>query len=166
MPSSDRNGHKGKQGGGGKGKSGPSLEERFDKFEKALDKISERLSKVEKSLQKQKPADDEDMPPKKKKKPQPKDDDDARHQHNRAVIVVTLPEGARLFLEDQETRQQTSRRRTFLTPELTPGVTYYYEFTIRADNAASETRRVAFRAGTEARLSFIEPAERAQVAQK
>jgi uncharacterized protein (TIGR03000 family) len=76
-----------------------------------------------------------------------------------ADLVVYLPEGVRLFIEDRPTRQTTAERR-FETPPLEPGRVYTY--TLRAEQpgaAAAETKRVQVRAGEVVAVRFGAAAE-------
>jgi uncharacterized protein (TIGR03000 family) len=73
-----------------------------------------------------------------------------------AHLTVQLPESARLFVDDIAC-PQTSRKRSFDTPKLEPGKTYYY--TLRAElvrdgQTVSESRRVDVKAGKEINVSF------------
>jgi len=76
---------------------------------------------------------------------------------NKALVIVQLPAAARLYLDDKLTSSQGSER-TFLTPELEPGVTYGY--TIRIEllqpngELVTEVRRVSFQAGRQAHVKF------------
>jgi uncharacterized protein (TIGR03000 family) len=73
-----------------------------------------------------------------------------------AHLTVQLPESARLFV-DNVACPQTSSKRSFDTPKLEPGKTYYY--TLRAElvrdgQTVSESRRVDVKAGKEINVSF------------
>jgi uncharacterized protein (TIGR03000 family) len=76
-----------------------------------------------------------------------------------ARVVVKVPEGARLFV-DNEPCPLTSAERSFDTPELRPGVTYHY--TLRAEvtrdgRTLKESKRVTVTAGRETKVEFGEP---------
>lgn len=67
----------------------------------------------------------------------------------RAKLVVELPADANLYIDDQ-LMKTTSERRTFNTPVLDKGQTYYYELkaeVMRDGKAVTQTRRVTLRAG-------------------
>lgn len=73
-----------------------------------------------------------------------------------ATLIVHVPSGARLTIDDQPTNL-TSERRTFVSPPLQPGSDYAY--TLRAElprDGQTVTRRVIVRAGeqTEVRLEI------------
>jgi uncharacterized protein (TIGR03000 family) len=79
-------------------------------------------------------------------------------EDNRARLVVELPEDARLFIDDQRMKS-TSARRTFNTPVLEKGQTYYYELKVevaREGVTHSETKKVIVRPGEEVRAAFTE----------
>jgi uncharacterized protein (TIGR03000 family) len=76
----------------------------------------------------------------------------------RALIVVNLPEKAKLFVNGQ-LRKGSSRQRFILTPQLEDG-DYYY--TLRVDlerdgRKQSQTRQVTFRRGMQVRVRFENP---------
>jgi uncharacterized protein (TIGR03000 family) len=75
---------------------------------------------------------------------------------NRAKLVVELPPGAKLFIDDKPMKS-SSGVRSFNTPDLEPGQAYYYMVrveTVRDSKPVSETRRVIVRAGQVARADF------------
>ena len=77
----------------------------------------------------------------------------------RAILVVTLPADARLFIDNQPTRTTTGSR-TFRTPELQSGEVYAYE--LRAEisvegRTLAVTRRIRLKAGEEVRTTFDDP---------
>jgi uncharacterized protein (TIGR03000 family) len=79
---------------------------------------------------------------------------------DRALVVVRLPADARLYLDEQPTRAERTAVRSFLTPALEPGVTYYYAFrmeVVRDGERIARSRRVAFRAGQEVQITFTDP---------
>ncbi len=75
---------------------------------------------------------------------------------NRARLVVELPPGSKLFIDDKPMKN-VSGVRSFNTPDLEPGQAYYYMVrveTVRDGKPVSETRRVIVRAGQVARADF------------
>ena len=77
---------------------------------------------------------------------------------NRARLLVEVPAGARLFIDDQPMRN-TATLRTFRTPDLDRTQTYYYMVRVEIDQGGTtyrEQRRVLLRAGEEIRQSFTE----------
>jgi uncharacterized protein (TIGR03000 family) len=73
-----------------------------------------------------------------------------------ALLIVNLPEDARIFLNGQATKS-TGARRSYVTPKLQPGKEYTYE--VRAEmtvngRQVSETRQVTFAVGRQVRVSF------------
>jgi uncharacterized protein (TIGR03000 family) len=78
-----------------------------------------------------------------------------------ATIVVSLPAEARLMIEGEETRS-TSGDRTFVSPPLQPGKTYYYSLKAEVErNGKKETasQNVEVRAGQESRVTLQFPGE-------
>jgi uncharacterized protein (TIGR03000 family) len=76
-----------------------------------------------------------------------------------ATVVVTLPADAKLFADGQLI-DQTGPVRTFRTPALEPGKSYYYEISIevvRNGRPAKFTEKAALEAGKVARVNFPEP---------
>jgi uncharacterized protein (TIGR03000 family) len=76
----------------------------------------------------------------------------------KAKVIVEVPSGAKLYIDDQPSKN-TSERRVFSTPALEAGQSYYY--VLRAEitkegKTYSDTRRVVVRAGTEVTASFVE----------
>jgi uncharacterized protein (TIGR03000 family) len=80
---------------------------------------------------------------------------------NQATIVVTLPADAKLFA-DGTLIDQSGPVRTFRTPPLEPGRTYYYNLAIEVQRSGQTVRskdeRVSLEAGKVARVNFPEPA--------
>ena len=73
----------------------------------------------------------------------------------RALIIVNLPENAKLFLNNQ-LRKGTSKQRFILTPQLEDGE---HTFTLRVEwerngRVRSQTRNVTLRRGMHVRVSF------------
>jgi uncharacterized protein (TIGR03000 family) len=88
-------------------------------------------------------------PPKKEKNPD-------SVSANRARVIVQLPADAKLFIDDN-LMKTTSATRTFQTPALEPGHTYFYILraeVIRDGQKKVETARVILRPGQEVRTSF------------
>lgn len=78
---------------------------------------------------------------------------------SRATVVVVLPAEARLSANGQRL-STTSDRRTFATPELTPGKAFQYTFTaevMRDGKMVAQTKKVQVRAGEETELTFEFP---------
>jgi uncharacterized protein (TIGR03000 family) len=79
---------------------------------------------------------------------------------NQATIVVTLPADAKLFA-DGTLIDQPGPVRTFRTPPLEPGRTYYYNLAIEIQRGGQTVRskdeRVSLEAGKVARVNFPEP---------
>ncbi|MBM4068653.1 MAG: TIGR03000 domain-containing protein [Planctomycetes bacterium] len=101
------------------------------------------------------PKGEEQAPPPKKEK------DKGEVQLNRARLIVQVPAGAKLFIDDQP-MTSTSANRTFVTPVLQPGRTYYYEIraeVVRDGRTVSENQRVILRPGEIARATFTNLAQ-------
>jgi uncharacterized protein (TIGR03000 family) len=82
---------------------------------------------------------------------------------NRARLIVELPADAKLYI-DERPMKTTSGRRTFHTPALQSGQTYYYMLraeVVRDGKPVSEERRVILRPGEVVREDFkaLAPAE-------
>jgi uncharacterized protein (TIGR03000 family) len=76
----------------------------------------------------------------------------------KAKLVIDVPEDAKLYIDDQ-LMKSTSGKRSFNTPALERGQTYYY--IVRAElvidgKPYKETKRVLVRAGEEVRANFPE----------
>jgi uncharacterized protein (TIGR03000 family) len=81
---------------------------------------------------------------------------------NRARLIVDLPADAKLYIDDQPMKT-TAGRRTFHTPDLQRGQTYYYVLraeVVRDGKPLSEERRVILRAGDVVRADFNATAPR------
>jgi uncharacterized protein (TIGR03000 family) len=81
----------------------------------------------------------------------------------RARLLVELPADAKLYIDDQ-LMKTTSERRTFNTPALDQGQTYYYELraeVVRDGKPVTVTKRVTLKAGdvVQARFGEMEAAE-------
>ncbi len=75
---------------------------------------------------------------------------------NRALVVVSLPADAKLYLNNQPTRAQGTVRK-FMTPALEPGATFTY--VLRAEVVTNgqtrvQTRAITFQAGRQANVTF------------
>jgi uncharacterized protein (TIGR03000 family) len=73
-----------------------------------------------------------------------------------AKLIVELPSEAKLYIDDRPMRTPSSRR-TFTTPELQPGQSYYYIVRaelVRDGKSFSDTKRVIVRPGEEVTASF------------
>lgn len=75
---------------------------------------------------------------------------------NRAIVVVSLPAHAMLYLNSLPTRSQGPVR-TFITPELEPGATFTYTFRMESfenGQRRSQTQDVTFQPGRHVAVSF------------
>jgi uncharacterized protein (TIGR03000 family) len=75
-----------------------------------------------------------------------------------ARVTVELPADAKLFVDDQPMKA-TSAKRTFRTPELEPGQTYFYMLraeVVRDGATYSQTKRVLVRAGEDVKASLAD----------
>jgi uncharacterized protein (TIGR03000 family) len=75
---------------------------------------------------------------------------------SKAKLIVEVPAGAKLYIDDQSMRTQ-SERRVYQTPTLAPGQTYFYEVRVEVTRdgiAQSKTKRVLLRAGQEVHADF------------
>jgi uncharacterized protein (TIGR03000 family) len=77
---------------------------------------------------------------------------------NQGTVVVQAPTDAQVYVDDYR-MNQTSATRTFTTPALQPGATYYY--TIRAEatrdgKKVEASKRVTVRAGEVSRVAFAD----------
>jgi uncharacterized protein (TIGR03000 family) len=150
-------------GGEEKAKDTKTQEKQLERLAKVLDKLAtsisdldQRLQKVEQKLKK-KESDQKDGQEERKKEtkaPVPPDD--------RAVIVVEVPADARVYLDGEATKDEGAAERSFVTPPLTRGQVYYYLVrmdVVRNGERLTETRRVAFQAGSRSRVSFVDQPE-------
>lgn len=100
----------------------------------------------------------ETVPMKKEKEEKKDKEQTARPDDNRARLVIDLPADAKLSIDDQPMKA-TSAQRSFHTPTLQKGQTYYYILKVevtRGVTPISESRRVLIRAGEEVNVSFSE----------
>jgi uncharacterized protein (TIGR03000 family) len=75
-----------------------------------------------------------------------------------AKLIVSLPDNAKLYVDDQLMKTEASVR-TFNTPALQQGQTYYYMLraeVVREGQTYEETRRILIRAGDTVRAEFPE----------
>jgi uncharacterized protein (TIGR03000 family) len=97
------------------------------------------------------PAGEQAPPPRKEK-------DKNGDTNTRARLVVRLPADAQLFIDDN-LMKSSSTQRTFVTPLLRPGQTYFYDLKaelVRDGKTVSQTRRVLLRPGDAIEASFNE----------
>jgi uncharacterized protein (TIGR03000 family) len=85
---------------------------------------------------------------------------------DRAKVIVQLPAGAKLFVDDQPIRT-SSDNEAFNTPKLERGQTYYYE--VRAEavhdgKTVVESKRILVRPGQEVTVAFPKLEQAASVA--
>jgi uncharacterized protein (TIGR03000 family) len=91
----------------------------------------------------------------KRDEPSRKDDDQASAA-NRARLIVELPAGAKLFVDDAPI-SDAAPKKSFRTPELQKGQEYYYEVRaelIRDGKPVSESRKIVVKAGEVIRTDF------------
>ena len=96
------------------------------------------------------PVKDEQLPLPMKDKP------DEVVAPTKARLIVDLPADARLYIDDQPMKA-TSAQRTFNTPALERGQTYYYILkaeVVRDGQMVTQTRRVVLRPGEVVRANF------------
>jgi uncharacterized protein (TIGR03000 family) len=82
---------------------------------------------------------------------------DEASQAARARLVVEMPEGARLFIDDRPVAVRSGEA-TFRTPALEPGEEYYYQVRVEVERdgrTLQESRKVVFRAGDDLRTTFF-----------
>lgn len=90
--------------------------------------------------------------------PKPRPKPDADKKPGQARLIIDVPAEAKLYIDDQ-LMKTTSAHRTFRTPALEAGQTYYY--VVRAEVAQggkqyTETRRLLVRAGENVQASFTD----------
>jgi uncharacterized protein (TIGR03000 family) len=91
--------------------------------------------------------------------PKPKEEGQAAGMTSRARLIVKLPADAKLYVDQYASTATGKRIRTFNTPVLEPGQTYYYELRaemVQNGEKVTETKRVLLRAGREVQTSFEE----------
>ncbi len=75
---------------------------------------------------------------------------------NRAILIVDLPPDTELYIDNRYVRT-ISNRRTFVTPELCPEATYFYDLKaslVSGFQPYTEIKRVLVRPGEVVRVSF------------
>jgi uncharacterized protein (TIGR03000 family) len=75
---------------------------------------------------------------------------------DRAKVIVQLPTGAKLYVDDQPIKT-TADSQAFNTPKLDPGQTYYYEVraeVVRDGKTVVESKRILVRGGQEVSVAF------------
>jgi uncharacterized protein (TIGR03000 family) len=75
---------------------------------------------------------------------------------NSATVVAQIPEGASLYVDGRKV-PMTSASRSFRTPSLEPGQTYYYTMkavAVRGDKVVSESKKVEVRANQTSQVTF------------
>lgn len=91
--------------------------------------------------------------------PKPKEDGKPAAMNPRARLIVELPADAKLYVDDYASTATGKRTRTFNTPALESGQTYYYilraEMVLNGEQV-TETKRVLLRPGSVVRTSFEE----------
>jgi uncharacterized protein (TIGR03000 family) len=130
---------------------------KLDRIMKKLNEIQameKRLKALEKKAGLKSPdADEEQMSPEDKEE----NEEPVAVQPNVATLVIRVPADARVYLDGRRTRTANQAVRTFVTPKLADGSRYVYEVRaeiIRDGRVHSETRRVAFYAGSKVNVSF------------
>ncbi len=79
-----------------------------------------------------------------------------KEELTRARLIIELPADAKLFVDDRLTKA-TSERRSFSTPQLNDGDTYYYDLrveVVRNGEALVETKKITLKAGDVIRADF------------
>jgi len=92
----------------------------------------------------------------KKDKDKDKDKGETTAAPDRARLIVEVPSDAKLFIDDKPMKT-TSERRSFSTPALVEGESYFYEVRVelmRAGKPVTETKKVTIKAGEVARVDF------------
>lgn len=81
---------------------------------------------------------------------------ESKKNQSRAKVIVRMPENSKLYIDDQLVKT-SSNQKTFSTPGLIQGETYYYEIRIEVvkdGESIVETRKVNIQAGSVARVDF------------
>jgi uncharacterized protein (TIGR03000 family) len=74
-----------------------------------------------------------------------------------AKVTVQLPPEAKLYIDDRPIKMTNQERRTFNTPWLERGQTYFYDVrveVVRDGKTLSDSKRVLVRPGQEVKVSF------------
>jgi uncharacterized protein (TIGR03000 family) len=93
-------------------------------------------------------------PPKGEQAPAPRKE----KQETRARLLVRLPADAQLYIDDN-LMKSASTQRTFVTPLLRPGQTYFYDLraeVVRDGKTVRQTRRVLLRPGDAVEATFAD----------
>jgi uncharacterized protein (TIGR03000 family) len=72
-------------------------------------------------------------------------------------LTVQIPTDARLYVDEQLVKNAASSQRTFKTPQLEPGHTYFYELKaeiIREGKPVTQSKRVLVKAGQNLMVTF------------
>jgi uncharacterized protein (TIGR03000 family) len=88
--------------------------------------------------------------------PAPKKEKDKGETSVRARLIINVPAEAKLFIDDLPMKSDSARR-SFVTPTLRPGQTYFYDVRaeiVRDGQTVSETQRVILRPGDTVQASF------------
>jgi len=98
------------------------------------------------------------IPPKKEEPEKPKDKEEVIQTSlpSRARLIIDLPADAKLYIDDRLTKS-SSARRTFTTPALNHGDTYYYELrveVVRNGVPMIEDKKVTLKVGDVIRADF------------
>jgi len=132
---------------GPKGPKGPPpIEDLLRQLEERLKKLEGKPATME-STPKMPPADDLLSLPQNKARA------------GKAMLIVSLPENATLYLQGQATKS-TGNVRTYQTPELQPGEKYSYSVRVemmQEGKLVSLSRQVSFQAGQQVRVAFEQP---------
>jgi uncharacterized protein (TIGR03000 family) len=125
---------------------------RLEKLQQQMEKLQGQLKRVESSL---KTMVNIQRIPEASLSISEASEDQGDVPENRALIVVNLPEKAKLFLNGQPRKGHT-KQRFILTPQLEDGE---YSYTLRVDTerdgrVRSQTRQVSFRRGMQIRVTF------------
>jgi uncharacterized protein (TIGR03000 family) len=90
-------------------------------------------------------------------KDQPPKPEGSSRQDGQARLIVELPENAKLYVDDH-LMKSASNRRSFITPELQAGQTYFYILRAEVDRdgkTVAQSKRVTLRAGQLVETSFV-----------
>ncbi len=97
--------------------------------------------------------------PKVEEVPLPKEENKEKKElslETRARLSIDVPEDAKVYL-DGELMKTPVAKRVFVTPDLTPGRTYYYDLrveVIREGQVVAASQRILMRAGQTALATF------------
>jgi uncharacterized protein (TIGR03000 family) len=72
-------------------------------------------------------------------------------------LTVQVPIDARLYVDEQLVQTPASAQRTFMTPQLEPGPTYFYELkaeVTRDGKPIAQTKRIPVKAGQYLMVTF------------